>query len=161
MTSVLARRVEKLTAAQRSADHQRWQAGIDRLLDSMSTEHRESFWAWMDEHCAGRRIPALPGERPVETILRLQPPALVRAVWILMLEYQTGGATPVIPPDVADVYLSDPDAYPANYCEGCRYLMPARSKLRADGSYRHLALYEGECPACGRDNHQEDEEGTP
>ena len=160
MTSALARRLKKLEAPQRAATDRRWREGIDLLLGSMSDEHRGSFWAWMDEHCGGRRIPVHPGETTADILFRLKPPALVRAVWLLMLEHMQSGGSPLLPPHVADVYLSDPDAFPANRCEGCDYLLPVQSKLRADGTYRHLRLYEGECPACGRDNHQE-EADTP
>jgi hypothetical protein len=56
-------------------------------------------------------------------------------------------------PAVAEVYLRDPQAYPANTCEGCGYLLPAKTKVRPDGTYRHLGLYLGTCPVCGLDNH--------
>ena len=37
-----------------------------------------------------------------------------------------------LPPNVADVYVNDPDAFPAQPCEGCDYLLPMQSKLRAE-----------------------------
>ena len=157
--ALCARRLEKLEAPRKAASDRRWREGIDRLLDSMSTEHRGSFWAWMDEHCGGRRIPVYPGETTADILFRFKPPALVRAVWLLMLEHMQSGAAPLLPPTVADVYVNDPDAFPTNPCDGCDYLLPTQSKLLADGTYRHLRAYEGECPACGRDNRQQ-EAGT-
>jgi hypothetical protein len=56
------------------------------------------------------------------------------------------GAPVALPPEVAEVYLNDPDAYPTYGCDGCGYLMPTRSRPRADGTYRHIAWYLGECP---------------
>lgn len=156
MTSALTKRLEKLEAPHRAASDRRWRAGMDGLLDSMSDEHRTSFWAWMDEQCGGRRILVYPGEATADVLFRLDPPALVRAVWLLMFQYMHGEPRPVLPPNVADVYLFDPKAFPANPCEECGYLLPMQSKLRADGTYHHLRLYEGECPACGRDNHQQE-----
>jgi hypothetical protein len=152
--TALTRRLDKLEAARRGADHQRWQVGIDRLLGSMSAEHRESLWAWMDTHCAGRRVSWYPGETTADVLFRLHPPALIRAVWLLMFEYMGGGTAPLLPPNVGDVYVGDPLAFPANPCDGCGYLLPTQTQLRADGTYRHLGAYEGECPVCGRDNHQ-------
>ena len=61
------------------------------------------------------------------------------------------------------MYRSDPDAYPVRGCTGCGYLLPMRSRLRSDGTYRHIAPYDGDCPACGRDSHidyEPDKKGT-
>jgi hypothetical protein len=76
--------------------------------------------------------------------------------------WTSGAATgaPLLLPNVGDIYLNDSLAFPANRCEGCDYLLPVQSRLRADGTYRHLRLYEGECPSCGRDTHRE-EADTP
>jgi hypothetical protein len=76
----------------------------------------------------------------------------------MLLEHLATGAPVAMPPNVAEVYLNDPRAYPADPCEACGYLLPTRSTLRADGTYRHLARYLGVCPVCGRDNHPQDEE---
>jgi hypothetical protein len=111
----------------------------------------------MREHCGALRIHLLPGETMYALLDRLKPPALVRALWLLQAEHMATGAPVSLAPDVAAVYLDDPDAYPTNACEGCGYLLPTRSSLRPDGSYRHVASYFGACPVCRLDNHPEED----
>jgi hypothetical protein len=148
----LERRLKKLEASQQASQHQRWCTGLDHLLRSMEPEDVERFQSWMHEQCGGSRIPVLLGETFVDLLQRLQPPALVRAVWVLMAAHVQTGAPVSLATAVADVYLNDPDAWPTNACEGCGYLLPTRSTLRPDGSYRHIATYEGICPVCERDS---------
>ncbi len=115
----------------------------------MAPEHVALFREWMTAHCGGQTIPTLPREPWPALLARLQPPALVRAVWVLMAEHMATGAPVTLPPEVADVYLSDSNAWPANPCAGCHYLLPTRSTIRPDGRYHHIAVYEGTCPVCG------------
>jgi hypothetical protein len=68
------------------------------------------------------------------------------------------GAPVSLAPSVAEVYLSDPDAFPTNACDGCGYLLPTQTKLKPDGTYRHIGWYMGECPVCGLDNHPKNED---
>ena len=157
MTTALARRLEKLEADRRDKYHARWQSGIDTLLLSMDREHVAFFQDWMREHCGGLTLRRLPGDTWYDLLDRDKPPALVRAVWLLMCEYMDTGAPVSLAPSVAEVYLSDPDAFPANACEGCGYLLPTQSKVRPDGTYRHVGRYLGACPVCGRDNHPDEE----
>lgn len=157
MTAALTRRLEKLEAGRRDEYHARWQAGIDRLLLSMDRAHVTLLQDWMHEHCGGLTLHRLPGETWYTLLDRLRPPALVRAVWILMYEYMGTGAPVALPPNVAEVYLSDADAVPASPCDRCAYLMPTQSRLRPDGTYRHVGRYLGACPVCGLDNHPNEE----
>jgi hypothetical protein len=152
MTSTLTRRLQKIETRQRAVAASRWKAGIDQLLHSMDREHVTFVQEWMREHCGGLKLVPLPGESFPELLERLQPPALVRTVWLLMGSFITANTPVALGPEVAEVYLADPDAYPANSCEGCGYLLPTRSTIQPDGSYHHLASYEGECPVCGLDS---------
>ena len=127
----------------------------------MDAEHARLVATWLREHVNGKRYgPHVDGPNHVcpRCIDRLDPPALARAVWFMLLEHLVTGAPVAMPPNVAEVYMNDPDAYPTNRCEGCGYLLPTRSKIRADGSYQHIARYLGECPVCGLDNHPQEAE---
>jgi hypothetical protein len=115
----------------------------------------------MREHLGGLDATiALPGESPYSTFARLRPPALVKAAWLLMDNHVRTGAPVSLAPEVAEVYLADPDAWPLAPCEGCRYPLPMRGTVHPDGSFGDVAYYLGRCPVCGLDNHPE-EEGTP
>jgi hypothetical protein len=127
----------------------------------MESGHRDIFREWMIEHCGGFRIDARLGGTWHTLLGRYRPPALVRAVWLLMCEHMERGAPVSLAAPVAEVYLADPDAYPANACEGCGYLMPSRSTINPNGAYQHVAWYMGDCPVCGLDNHPEEAEDGP
>ena len=128
------------------------------------TGHRSVVVAtWLREHIKGKRYgPHV--DRPDHVcprcIDRLDPPALARAVWFMLLGHLASGAPVAMPPNVAEIYFNDPQAYPANRCDGCGYLLPTRSTLRSDGTYRHIATYDGVCPVCGRDRREESEGET-
>jgi hypothetical protein len=149
--------VERLEASRHEGLCKQWQTAMDDLLHSMETEHVALLQSWMREHCGGLRIRLHPGETISTLLTRYRPPGLVRAVWLLMFEHMGTGAPVALPANVAAVYLSDHDAFPVNPCDGCRYLLPARAKLRPDGIYRHVGWYMGECPVCGLDNHPDEE----
>jgi hypothetical protein len=128
----------------------------------MDPDHAKAAADWLRATITGKRVSAhsdQPNHVCPQCIDRLDPPALARAVWFLLIAHVTTGSPVSLPPNVADVYLNDPDAYPANACEGCGYLLPSRSRILPDGSYRHVAWYMGECPVCGLDNHPDDQEG--
>ena len=161
MTVALARRVGILEASVRQGAERRWNAAVDRMRETMDPEHARLVADWLRQHVNGKRhgphVDA-PDHVCPRCIDRLSPPALARAVWFMLLDHMTSGEPVAMPPNVAEVYLSDPQAYPANPCEGCGYLLPAQARLRPDGSYRHVGLYLGACPVCGLDNHPEDQE---
>jgi hypothetical protein len=128
----------------------------------MAPEHVRYVQDWMREHVGDGVQTARPGDTWHTVLARLRPPALVRAAWLLLENHLQRGTSLSLAPSVAEVYLADPDAWPAGACEGCGYPMPTRSTLRPDGTYRHVGWYMGECPVCGLDNHpdQDGEEGT-
>ena len=70
---------------------------------------------------------------------------------VIVVSHITTGSPVALPPEVARIYVDDPDAVPARPCAGCGYLLPMRAKVRPDGTYRYLASYEGACPVCERD----------
>lgn len=157
MPATLTRRLEKLEAAQRAAMQQRFDDAVEALGRTMAPEHREVIADWMRERFGVTF--RLPGGGPWYAILEEhQPPALVRAAWLLVAEHLQNRAPVSLAPSVAEVYLNDPAAYPTNACESCRYLLPTRSRIRPDGTYRHIGWYTGSCPACGLDNHPTEDE---
>ena len=136
---------------------------MDRLRGSMDPEQRRAVAGWLGEHVDGKRSGGACGASGhvcARCLDRLDPPALARAIWLMMADHMTSGAPVAMPPHVAAVYLGDPSAYPANPCAGCGYLMPTQSRIRADGTYRHSGWYMGQCPVCGLDNHPDESEGT-
>jgi hypothetical protein len=156
--ATVATRLERLETAQRAADRQRRNAGIRQLGQTMAPEHIRFVQDWMREHLGSPdAVIARQGESIYATLTRLRPPALVRASW-LMIDDHVRNDTPVsLAPAVAEVYLVDPAAYPADRCDGCGYLLPLRGTVRPDGSFHHVVWYLGACPVCGLDNHPEED----
>jgi hypothetical protein len=147
--------------------HEQWFAdrrtrdAIADIRESMSPEHRALVVAWTRVHCPNGEPVSLPGEGWHTLLERRKPPALVRAVWVLINHHVATHLSVSLPPAVAEVYLTDRDAWPALPCDGCRYLMPTRARIRADDTYEHLeGVYAGPCPVCGLDNHPEEPEGV-
>jgi hypothetical protein len=160
MPATVARRLEKIEAAYRADEERRHAAGVRAMGATMAPEHIKLIQTWMHEHCGGHVLVRLPGESWYDILQRLQPPALVRASWLLMAHHMADGTPASLAPAVAEVYLADPDAYPTNACDECGYLLPTQSRLRPDGSYRQIGRYMGECPVCGNDNHPKEEESS-
>ena len=158
MTTALARRLEKLEAVRRDQYDKRWRIAIDGLLRSMSREHVAEVQGWMRKHCGGLQLQRLPGDTWYSLLERYRPPALVRAVWVLMHAHMATRVPISLVPEVAEVYRADADAFPVNPCDGCGYLMPARARVLPDSTYRHLrGFYEGVCPVCETDTRTEPE----
>jgi hypothetical protein len=159
MTSALNGRVKRLEADQREKDLARWNVGIDTLRQSMDREHVAFVRDWMREHCGGLTLHRTPGESWYALLKRLKPPALVRAMWLMMAHHMGDGTALSLAPTVAEIYLDDSDAYPINPCLSCGYLLPARARIKADDGCQLLSgWYMGECPVCGLDNHPDDSE---
>jgi hypothetical protein len=158
--ATVARRLERLEAAQRADAQRRHDAATRELGRTMAPEHIQFAQDWMRERFGStRRRIALPGESPYATFERLNPPALVRAILLLLDSHERTGAPLSLVPAVAEVYLADQDAYPANPCDGCRYPLPIRGTVRPDGSFSDVIYYVGACPVCGLDT--DSEEGAP
>jgi hypothetical protein len=159
--ATLTTRLERLEAAQRTIHQERHNAGMQALGRTMDPEHVRLVQDWMRERLGGLKARiALPGESPYATFARLGPPALVRAVWLLLDAQVRTGCPVSLAPQVAEVYLADPDAWPMAPCEGCQYPLPMRGNVHPDGSFSDVAYYLGTCPVCGLDNYPE-EEATP
>jgi hypothetical protein len=164
----LARRLGTLEASVRQDAERRWAAAVETLKETLAPEHARLIADWLrgpdavdrgGQHGHGRdRVCS-------RCILDGDPPALVRAALLMLIDStMTSGAPVALPPDVAAVYLEAADAYPANACEGCGYLMPMRATIRPDGTYRHIATYRGSCPVCGLGNRPregDDHDHTP
>jgi hypothetical protein len=152
VSTALGRRLVKLEAVRRDEYEKRWRVAADRLLRSMDPDHVAELQGWMREHCGGLSVRRQPGDTWYSILERYEPPALVRAVWLLMSEQMATGAPLSLIPELAEVYRSDPDAFPANPCGGCGYLLPTRARLRQDSTYIFLrGVYVGICPVCERD----------
>ena len=161
MAATLTRRVGKLEDAARRAAGRRWRAAVDRMRATMDPEHAGQVADWLRDHVDGKRFGGTcgdPGHVCPRCLDRLEPPTLARAVWVMLVDHLTSGAPVAMPPPVAAVYLSDPQALPANPCAGCGYLLPTQSQIRPDGTYRHIGWYMGECPVCCLDNHPDEAE---
>jgi hypothetical protein len=159
MTSTLTRRLEKLETVTRATSTARWHAAVEQIRSTMDPEHVQLVADWLRANVDGKRLGPCTGDPDTHVcprcIDRLHPPALARAVWFVLVNHMTTGDPVTMPPNVAQVYLDDPNAYPANPCEGCGYLLPTRSRIRPDGTYKHIAVYVGICPVCEHDNHSE------
>jgi hypothetical protein len=160
VSPALARRLGYLESARRTANTQAWDAAILKIRDSMEPEHIRFIATWMNEHSGGSILPPFRrGENWYDILERFRPPALVRALWLIMAEHMGRGAPVSLATSVAEVYLSDPDAFPVNPCTRCGYLLPARATVRPDNTYAlRRGWYMGECPGCGLDNHPEKED---
>jgi hypothetical protein len=151
MTTTLGRRVGLLEGAVQRELRRQCGAAVVRLRETMAPEHARQVVSWMRGHGLGERRGGDPGHpshpctaRPnhacAACIDRMGPPALVRAVWVLIFEHLGHGAPVALSPDVARVYLEHPDAAPGRPCSGCGYRLPARGGRLA---------YAGACPVCG------------
>jgi hypothetical protein len=152
--ATVARRLERLEAVHQAEERRRVAAAVAAIGRTMAPEHVGLVQAWLRDHCGGKLAPTrMPGESWYALFERLEPPSIVRALWLLLAHHAHQGTPISLEPSVAEVYRNDPEALPTNPCEGCGYLLPTRTRLRPDGTYRHVAWYMGECPVCGCDNH--------
>jgi hypothetical protein len=161
VNTTLARRLERLEAASREALEQRWAAAVETMRATFDPEHSKLIRDWLlGPHAPVR---AVEHGHDVQRVCQRcmtdgNPPALVRAALLILVDHLASGAPVALPPNVAEIYLSDPDAYPTNPCDSCGYLLPTQSKISPNGTYQHVGWYLGACPVCGLDNHPEEEE---
>jgi hypothetical protein len=141
--STLGRRIDRLEGPARAEARRRPPVAVRGLARSLGREHGRSVHDWVVGHqggvtrcsCAHRHDRVCP--RCIEGD---DPPALVRAVWVLICGHVEHGTPVALPPAVARVYVGHPDAVPGLPCAGCGYLLPARGGRLA---------YAGACPVCG------------
>src|SRR4051812_32480637 len=117
---MLARRLERLESVHRAAE-ERWRdESIRTLARTMDPDHARFVREWMRDH-VDSTSPMFAGASWGGLFELYRPPALVRAVWLLLAENRASGAPLSLAPAVAEVYMVDPNAYPTNSCEGCGY----------------------------------------
>ena len=142
MNTALTRRIGKLEAGDREQRRQRFRAAVASLAASLTPAHARSIRDWvMATPPDGSACEVGHAEHRfcLRCIEADDPPALVRAMWVMLFEHIEHGVPVTLPPDVAQVYVDHPDAVPAVPCPACGYLLPGR-----DG---RLA-YDGPCPGC-------------
>jgi hypothetical protein len=136
------RRLEKVAALARTADDTRprrdegdraaFEEAWAIMSETMSEEHARMV---VDAYAAGMQDVRHPEwGSPAGTLLRRCLDALHRRPFGPDTQIKPEVAL-AMPPDVADVYLSDPDALPLHSCEDCGYRVPHQ--------------YFQECPLCG------------
>ena len=146
--TALARRLEKLERAAREAELRRQKAAGAALLATMSPEHVAIGRAWHTPEVCADWLDH-PDDHWDLRARRLDPPSLVRAMYELLHYHLGTGAPLTLPPEVARVYLDDPDAWARDDCEGCGYLAPVRCRRTGRGWLDPLLHYFPRCPLCG------------
>jgi len=143
----LTRRVGRVEQATHADMQKRYRAALNRTYDTLELEHRQQLAAWFAqrEPCPSGHLAKYLCQRCIDEGL---PPTLLRAIWVMLAGHLKTGAPVGMWGPVARVYASNPDAWPANPCESCGYLLPMQARLRADRTYRFLGTYEGQCPSC-------------
>jgi hypothetical protein len=143
------RRQEQYPEVQRRLDERYARHAVEDLSESLAPVHLAVLQAWFETHVVDGEPVARPGETVYALLDRLKPPALVRAWWALISHHVETNASVSLTPDIAQIYVTDPDAIPARECDGCRYLLPIKGRLRPDGSIERLDDYAVTCPICG------------
>jgi len=159
MSGALARRLGRLETMAAADAEQRWHAAMRALGATMTPEHIALVQAWQAQAEVRAAFAARPHDPLLTRILRLDPPALVCAVMLLVAWHVLYGSPLSLPDYVADVYVRDPDAIPGSACDRCSYYMPVRGRLLPTGQIEFGEEgYFGPCPICsGYRNGQEDQ----
>jgi hypothetical protein len=143
----------KVEALLHERAQRRFNAACDAVKRDLTEEQKVGVRAWFDREEPDPEAPCPAQHHRREfcdrCIEAVDPPALVRAMWTLVMWHMKDGSPALLPAEVAQVYVDDADAWPVRACTGCGYRLPTRAKLRADRSFREIALYEGACPSCG------------
>jgi hypothetical protein len=142
----LHRRLVKLEVSAREEVRQRFHAAVLQLRASLNREQARTISQWIREHVIGRDIMTADCEAGhgvdrfcLRCIEAANPPAMVRAAWVLVFEHIEHGTSAALPPEVAQVYVDHPNARPEFACSGCGYLLPGHGSR---------AAYAGPCPGC-------------
>jgi hypothetical protein len=151
-SSTLERQLSKVEALLHERAKRRFNAACDAVKRDLTDEQKAGVRTWFDREEPDPETPCPARHRRREFCDRcievVNPPALVRAMWMLVMWHMREGSPALLPPNVAQVYVDDPDAWPIRACATCGYRLPTRAKLRADRSFREIALYAGVCPSC-------------
>jgi hypothetical protein len=138
----LHRRLAKLEVSAREEQGQRWRAALQALSASLSQEHARLIRDWivtrdvLSVRCGIGHADTRFCLRCVEAA---DPPAIVRAMWVLTFAYVEHGTPVALPPEVAQIYLDRPEARAQTPCCDCGYLLPTcNGRLASDGP----------CPGC-------------
>ena len=142
----LAGRVRRLEP-KIAADLARCQRDVQgALLATMTPEHVEVLRTWYATARAAWE--ASPREMLWRKLLRLEVPALPRAMCILIAcHFETGGPLD-LRPEVAEVYLADPDAWPLDRCADCGYLWPVQCEPLGRWGLEVVGRYTRRCFLC-------------
>jgi hypothetical protein len=133
VTAGLARRLSKLEERAHDDWQRRWVAALRVLGPTLAPEHREMLAAWSACPDVRAEFHLRPRDTLLGRVLRLRPPALVRAAMILVATHVARGTPLTLPDYVARVYVEDPLALPLLACDGCGYGLPIRGRTLADG----------------------------
>lgn len=142
--STLTRRVGMLEGAVRQKLTRQFGVAVVRLRQTMAPEHARQVGVWLREHVIGAQRgnhTGDPNHACRSCIDERDPPALVRAFWILLFEHLWRGAPVALPPEIAQIYRDHHDVAPVIACTVCGYLLPTRNGQLA---------YDRPCPVCSR-----------
>jgi len=145
------RRLEALEARALDEQRRREEAACGVLLATMAPEHVALVRAASPAYFSAPEGIEANREPLVARLLRVRPPALVRAALMLLAWHLTEGRPLTLPDYVAEVYVNDPDALPGRACDACGYCMPLRGRLLPSGDIEEEEAdleYVGPCPVC-------------
>jgi hypothetical protein len=144
----LRARVDQLDRRIWILSRERWKDACAEIAQTMAKDHRALVEGWHTPMIRADfvRYPWDPWARRRE---RLNPPRLVHALYEI-LEWGVRFGTPLaLPPEVAQIYVDDPDAYARDDCEDCGYLAPLRARVTRVQNLIVIHRYFPSCPLCG------------
>ena len=150
MVTVATRRIARLEQTATARYWQRWRAAERTLFESMIPQHRNVLGAWNELPDVHHLYEASPSGIPYAVVLaRLDPPAIVRAAFEMIAWAADTGAPLHLRPELAQVYLDDPDAWARDVCAACGFLWPIRARHLGQGRLTVLGTYTDHCQECG------------
>lgn len=144
MSTALARRLRQVEEATRDRLLRRLHAAIDEQIVSLTSEHQRRLTDGVRAVRAEPTAMLVHAGRSLSHVCAscidgYDPPALLRAAWILLVHRTLGGAPALLPPAIAAVYDREPAARPAVPCTRCSYLLP---------TLRGAVVAGVSCPVC-------------
>ena len=140
-------RLRKLEAVTAEAQIRRCREAWARLATTMVPEHVDIVSAWWA--AVADCWNAVPRAPLWQRILRFEVPALPRAAVALVAYHLEVGAPLDLRDEIAEVYLTDSDAWPLDHCEGCGYGWPLQCRLPRYGLIEVIGRYTRTCHLCG------------